>query len=91
MYRNVKLSMTLGFKIELKPETEEFKILIALKCLMEYSMHKLAIRKYRCAPVSTDSVSVVHCGPPPPKLENKKNKWSISFKTPAKQERAVTR
>jgi hypothetical protein len=24
-------------------------------------------------------------------LENKKNKWSISFKTPAKQERAVTR
>jgi hypothetical protein len=42
----------------------------------------------RCAPISADSVSAVYRSPK--KIENKGNKRFISFKTPAKQERAVT-
>jgi hypothetical protein len=49
----------------------------------------VAYSEYRCAPVSTDSLSAVY-RVPKKKFENWRNKRFISFKTPAKQERAVT-
>jgi hypothetical protein len=45
--------------------------------------------KCRCAPIAADSVSAVYCSSKK-KIANKINKWFINFKTPAKQEQAVT-
>jgi hypothetical protein len=48
-----------------------------------------AVKAYSRATVSTDTVSAVYRGPKT-KLENYRNKRSISFKPRAKRERAVT-